>query len=88
MRVTGQDSLGVRQQLDVGGASYDYFSLQAASEKLGDISRLPYSLKVLLENLLRYEDGRTVKGDDIEAAIAWLKNKRSDHEIAYRPAAC
>ena len=86
MRVTGLDSLGVRQQLNVGGASYDYFSLEAASAKLGDISRLPYSLKVLLENLLRYEDGRTVKGEDIEAAIAWLKTQRSTHEIAYRPA--
>ncbi|MGI9449490.1 MAG: aconitate hydratase, partial [Geminicoccaceae bacterium] len=86
MGVTGQDSLGVRQQLNVGGASYDYFSLAAASDKLGDISRLPYSLKVLLENLLRYEDGRTVKSEDIEAAIAWLKTQTSDHEIAYRPA--
>ncbi len=86
MRVTGQDSLGVRQQLNAGDASYDYFSLEAAAAKLGDISRLPYSLKVLLENLLRYEDGRTVKGEDIEATIAWLKNQRSDHEIAYRPA--
>jgi len=86
MRVTGQDSLGVRQQLDVGGTSYDYFSLEEASSKLGDISRLPYSLKVLLENLLRYEDGRTVKSQDIEAAVAWLKNRRSDQEIAFRPA--
>ncbi len=86
MKVTGQDSLGVRQRLDVDGASYDYFSLETASAKLGDISRLPYSLKVLLENLLRYEDGRTVKGEDIEAAVAWLKEQRSDQEIAYRPA--
>ncbi|MDH3659621.1 MAG: aconitate hydratase, partial [Alphaproteobacteria bacterium] len=86
MGVTGQDSLGVRRQLNVGGTSYDYFSLQAASDKLGDISRLPYSLKVLLENLLRYEDGRSVKSEDIEAAIAWLKTQTSDHEIAYRPA--
>ena len=86
MRVTGQDSLGVRQQLDVGGASYDFFSLEAAASKLGDISRLPYSLKVLLENLLRYEDGRTVKAGDIEAVVTWLNAQRSDHEIAYRPA--
>ena len=86
MGVTGQDSLGVRRQLNVDGTSYDYFSLAAASDKLGDVSRLPYSLKVLLENLLRYEDGRTVKSGDIEAAIAWLKTRTSDHEIAYRPA--
>ncbi len=86
MAITGQDSLGVRGQLDVGGTSYDYFSLEAAARQLGDVSRLPYSLKVLLENLLRYEDGRSVKGEDIEAAVAWLKNRRSDQEIAYRPA--
>jgi len=86
MAISGQDSLGVRGQLDVGGTSYDYFSLEAAAKQLGDVSRLPYSLKVLLENLLRYEDGRSVKGEDIEAAVAWLKNRRSDQEIAYRPA--
>jgi len=86
MQVSGQDSLGVRQQLDVGGTSYDYFSLEAASKKLGDISRLPYSLKVLLENLLRFEDGRSVTSSDIEAAVAWLKTQRSTQEIAYRPA--
>ena len=86
MGITGQDSLGVREQLDAAGTSYDYFSLEAASKQLGDISRLPYSLKVLLENLLRYEDGRSVKSEDIEAAVAWLKDRRSDQEIAYRPA--
>ncbi|MEL6964155.1 MAG: aconitate hydratase AcnA, partial [Pseudomonadota bacterium] len=86
MAITGHDRLGVRGQLNVGGESYDYFSLEAAAKQLGDISRLPYSLKVLLENLLRYEDGRSVKGEDIEAAVGWLQNRRSDHEIAYRPA--
>jgi aconitate hydratase len=86
MQVSGQDSLGVRQQLDVGGASYDFFSLEAASKKLGDISRLPYCLKVLLENLLRFEDGRSVTSADIEAVVAWLHAQRSRHEIAFRPA--
>ncbi len=86
MQVSGQDSLGVRRQLDVDGASYDIFSLETASRKLGDISRLPYSLKVLLENLLRFEDGRSVTSADIEAAVAWLKTQRSTQEIAYRPA--
>ncbi len=86
MAITGQDSLGVRGQLNVGGEQYDYFSLETAAKQLGDISRLPYSLKVLLENLLRYEDGRSVKGEDIEAAVGWLQNRRSDQEIAYRPA--
>ena len=58
MSTTGQDSLNTRRTLNVGGVKYDYFSLSEAAAKFGDISRLPYSLKVLLENLLRYEDGR------------------------------
>mgnify|MGYP006966891340 CR=1 FL=1 len=67
----GQDSLNTRRSLDVGGRSYDYFSLEAATRAgLGDISRLPYSLKVLLENLLRYEDGGSVTVDDIKAMAA------------------
>ncbi|MGB0572801.1 MAG: aconitate hydratase AcnA [Alphaproteobacteria bacterium] len=86
MSATGQDSLKTRRTLNVAGQSYDYFSLEAASEKLGDVSRLPYSLKVLLENLLRYEDGRTVSTDDVRALADWLKERRSPREIAYRPA--
>jgi aconitate hydratase len=85
-QITGQDSLGVRRQLDVDGTAYDYFSLEAASDQLGDVTALPYSLKVLLENLLRYEDGRTVTVDHVKAAVAWLKDRRSNQEIAYRPA--
>ncbi|MGB4107177.1 MAG: aconitate hydratase AcnA [Alphaproteobacteria bacterium] len=86
MTRTGHDSLGTRKSLKVDGKEYDYFSLKAAAEKIGDISRLPYTLKVLLENLLRFEDGRTVNTDDIKALKSWLDNKRSDREIAYRPA--
>ena len=83
----GQDTLKTRRQLTAGGKTYDYYSLEAASEAgLGDISRLPYSLKVLLENLLRWEDGRTVTTDDVQALADWLKERRSDSEIAYRPA--
>jgi aconitate hydratase len=83
----GRDSLKVRRTLKVGRKSYDYFSLEAAAAAgLGDISRLPYSLKVLLENLLRYEDGRTVTVDDVKALAAWIGPRRSDHEIAFRPA--
>jgi aconitate hydratase len=79
--------LKTRRTLSAAGKSYDYFSLEAASKAgLGDISRLPYSLKVLLENLLRYEDGSSVTVDDVKAAAAWLKDRRSDREIAYRPA--
>ena len=87
MTVTGQDSLKTRRTLTVGGTDYDYFSLAAASDAgLGDIGRLPFSLKVLLENLLRHEDGRTVRVDDIEAMADWLTTRRSSREINYRPA--
>ncbi len=81
------DSFNSRSRLDAHGKVYGYFSLNAAVEGgLGDVSRLPYSLKVLLENLLRHEDGKTVTKNDIKAMAQWLIDKRSDHEIAYRPA--
>ena len=86
MRVCGQDTLEVRRSLDVDGEHYDYFSLPEAAKQLGDLSRLPFSLKVLVENLLRFEDGSTVTVDHLKAAAAWLKERRSDQEIAYRPA--
>jgi aconitate hydratase len=83
----GQDTLKTRRTLDVNGKSYDYFSLEAAaSADLGEIDRLPISLKVLLENLLRFEDGRTVTVDDVKAMGQWLVERNSDREIAYRPA--
>ncbi len=88
MSVTGNDSLKTRRTLAVDGRNYDYFSLDAAAAAagLGDISRLPYSMKVLLENLVRFENGRTVKVDDIKAFGEWLAAKRSNREIAFRPA--
>ncbi len=87
MAVTGQDSLKTRRTLNVNGKEFDYFSFKAAEEAgLGDISKLPHTLKVLLENLLRYEDGRTVKVEDVKAMVGWLVDKKSSHEIAYRPA--
>jgi aconitate hydratase len=75
------------QTLTVNGMDYYYFSLPVA-EKAGlkNLSTLPFTLKILLENLLRHEDGHTVTIDDIQAIIDWLKNKTSDREIAYRPA--
>ncbi|GAB5468868.1 MAG: aconitate hydratase AcnA [Rhodospirillales bacterium] len=82
----GQDTLGTRRTLEAAGQSYDYYSLPVAEERLGDLSRLPFSLKVLLENLLRYEDGKSVTVADIEALGAWLKDRGVDREIAYRPA--
>src|ERR1700743_2620334 len=82
----GQDTLKTRTSLTAAGKSYDYFSLKVAEKTLGDLSRLPYSLKVLLENLLRFEDGRSVTVDDVKACGEWLKAKTSEHEVAYRPA--
>ncbi|MCB1650723.1 MAG: aconitate hydratase AcnA [Alphaproteobacteria bacterium] len=86
MTRTGQDTLKTRKTLTVDGKDYDYFSLNEAAKSIGDVSRLPYTLKVLLENLLRFEDGRTVTTDDVKALAGWLKTKSSKHEIAYRPA--
>ena len=85
--IPGQDSYGTKKTLDVNGKSYSYYSLKAAADKIGDVSRLPFSLKVLLENMLRFEDGRTVKTGDIDAFAGWLKaNGDNKQEIAYRPA--
>jgi aconitate hydratase len=86
MSAGGQDSLQTRRSLEVDGRSYDYFSLEAAAAAVGDVARLPFSLKVLLENLLRFEDGRTVTVEDVRALAAWLGERRSAREIAYRPA--
>ncbi len=82
----GNDSLNARRTLEAGGKTYDYFSLAAAHEHLGDLSRLPFTMKILLENLLRFADGRTVTGEDLEAVAAWLQERTSEREIAFRPA--
>jgi aconitate hydratase len=81
------DTLNVRRTLSVNLINYDYYSLEAA-EKAGlvGLSQLPFSLKILLENLLRHEDGNSVTKDDIKAVTDWLKDKTSDREVAYRPA--
>lgn len=87
--VTGTDTAKARRKLDVGGTSIDYYSIAAATEAgLGDFSRLPAALKVVLENLLRFEDGgRTVSVDDIRAFAEWAdKGGQNPREIAYRPA--
>ncbi|MFO1120949.1 MAG: aconitase family protein, partial [Hyphomicrobiales bacterium] len=82
------DSFKSKKTLKVGAKTYTYFSLKAAEKNgLEGVSRLPYSLKVLLENLLRYEDGRSVTKDDIQGIARWLKNRGKDEkEIAFRPA--
>jgi len=86
MTTVGQDTLKTRTTLEVGGKSYSYYSLAKAAEKYGDISRLPFSMKVLLENMLRFEDGVTVSTDDVQAIIDWQKERTSEREIQYRPA--
>ncbi len=85
--MTSLDSFRCCKTLKVGSKTYGYYSLPTAEKNgLKGISRLPFSMKVLLENLLRNEDGRTVTKDDIKAFSEWLKNKTSDQEIAFRPA--
>ncbi len=84
--IPGRDSLKTKKNLKAGGASYAYYSLAEAAKQIGDISRLPFSLKVLLENLLRFEDDRSVTVDDIKAFADWLAEGKSTREIAYRPA--
>jgi aconitate hydratase len=86
MTAIGNDTLGTRDTLDVAGKSYDFYSLPKAAKKLGDISRLPFSMKVLLENMLRFEDGTTVTKADAQAIVDWQKDARSNREIQYRPA--
>ncbi len=86
--MTNPNSFNACQTLTVGGRTYTYYSLAEAERNgLAGISRLPFSMKVLLENLLRYEDGRTVTKADIEAVAAWIDNRgKTEKEIAYRPA--
>jgi aconitate hydratase len=85
--MTSLDSFKCARTLKVGSKTYAYYSLPAAEKSgLKGISRLPFSMKVLLENLLRHEDGRTVTKQDIQAVAQWLKTKTSDRDIAFRPA--
>lgn len=89
MTVTvGHDSIKSRQSLSVGSQTLHYYSIPAAQKAgLGDFSRLPASLKVVLENMLRFEDGKTVTVDDIRAFADWAKmGGKSQREISYRPA--
>lgn len=80
------DSFGARKKLSLGGNSFTMFSLPALERSGAAIQRLPISLRILLENLLRQEDGRVVKREDIEALIAWDPKATPDKEIAFMPA--
>ena len=75
-----------QDRLEVNGQSYHFYSLQKAAQQLGDITRLPKSMKVLLENLLRWQDEDSVTEQDIQAIAGWLQHAHADREIAYRPA--
>ncbi|MBX9885316.1 MAG: aconitate hydratase, partial [Novosphingobium sp.] len=87
MTQVGQDTLGARSTLTVGTKDYAYYALGKAAAAYGDVARLPFSMKVLLENLLRFEDGGfTVSTDDIKALVDWQKDPSSSREIQYRPA--
>ena len=87
MTQVGQDTLGTRSTLNVGGKEYAYYSLDKAAATIGDVSKLPFSLKVLLENMLRFEDGGfTVSTGDAQAIADWQKNPATGKEIQYRPA--
>ena len=80
LRATCKDTLQVKDKVCY------YYSLPRAAKVLGDLSHLPKSLKVLLENLLRWQDGDSVTAEDIHALAGWLKHAHADREIAYRPA--
>ncbi len=87
MTAIGKDTLATRSTLNVNGKEYAYYSLAKAAEQLGDVSRLPNSMKVLLENLLRFEDeGFTVGREHIQAVVDWQNNPVTGSEIQYRPA--
>jgi aconitate hydratase len=86
-QVTQIDSFKSKSTLTVGGKTYTYYSIvEAEKNGLAGVSKLPGSMKVVLENLLRFEDNRTVTKADIEAVAAWLVSRTSEHEISYRPA--
>ncbi|MBF0677877.1 MAG: aconitate hydratase AcnA [Devosia sp.] len=85
--MASRDSFKSKSTLTVGGKTYTYYSLAEAEKNgLTGISKLPGSMKVVLENLLRFEDDRTVKKEDIQAIANWLVTRTSNHEIQYRPA--
>tara|TARA_B100002049_G_scaffold12751_1_gene9135 strand:- start:12908 stop:13486 length:579 start_codon:yes stop_codon:yes gene_type:complete len=80
------DSFGTRTNFTVGNRSFDYFSLPALEKQFPNVAKLPYAQKILLENLLRHEDGSNVTKDDIEAMANWDAKAEPDTEIAFTPA--
>ena len=86
MKSIGRDSLNTQRTLAVAGKTYTYFSIPEAAKAIGDVSRLPVSLKVLLENVLRFEDGQAYTVDDAKAVSGWLANASSSKEVPFKPA--
>jgi aconitate hydratase len=86
VKLTGQDTLNTRSTLTAAGQTYTYFSIPKAAETIGDVSRLPVSLKILLENVLRFEDGTSYTVDDAKSIAGWLTEARSTNEVPFRPA--
>jgi len=86
MKPAGQDTLKTRRTLDVAGKTFTYFSIPEAEKTIGDVSRLPVSLKILLENVLRFEDGSSYTVQDAHKVAAWLKEGRSTDEVPFKPA--
>ena len=86
MKSIGRDSLHARATLTVDGRDYAYFSIPEAARTIGDVSRLPVSLKILLENVLRFEDGASCKTDDAHALAGWLRIASSTKEVPFKPA--
>ena len=86
MKATGHDSLQTTRTLNAGGRDYRYFSLPEAYKSIGDGSRLPVSLKILLENVLRFENGASYKPDDARAITEWVETGRSEKEVPFKPA--
>ena len=80
------DTFKTRTKLPVGGVPYDIFSLKTLQAQFADVAKLPFSLKVLLENLLRFEDGRVVKKEHVEALVKWDPKAEPDTEISFSPA--
>ncbi|MCX7375929.1 MAG: aconitate hydratase AcnA [Alphaproteobacteria bacterium] len=86
MKSIGRDSLNTQRTLAVAGKTYTYFSIPEAAKAIGDVARLPVSLKVLLENVLRFEDGQAYTVDDARAVSGWLANASSAKEVPFKPA--
>src|SRR5271154_410393 len=86
MTAIGHDTLKTQKTLSVEGKDYKYFSLAEAANALGDISKLPKTLKILLENVLRFENGGSYTVEDAKSIIGWLKNASSTQEVPFKPA--